>query len=74
VPIDTYEKICSEGDWYVWRAKIMGIFYEISQNNERIRNPGCDIKFSLAQWRSSLQIGDKLMKKLKKKRFLSGTN
>ena len=26
VLLDTYEKICSEGDWYVWRAKIMGIF------------------------------------------------
>jgi hypothetical protein len=72
VPIDTYEKICSEGDWHVWRAKIMGIFYEISQNNERIR----DVISNLA-WRNGdpfLQIGDKLMKKLKKKRFLSGTN
>ena len=72
MPLDTYEKICSEGDWYVWKAKIMGIFYEISKNNERIR----DVISNLA-WRNgdpSLQIGDKLMKKLKKRRFLSGTN
>jgi len=26
----------SEGDWHVWKAKIMGVFYELGQNINKI--------------------------------------
>ena len=72
MPLDTYEKICSEGDWYVWRAKIMGVFYEISQNNERIRDVISNL--SRRDGDPSLLNEGKLMEKLKRGVFFQALN